>query len=346
MSMSNLDAFKAIKEKFNSPSAKTEEVFSSKSNVIKEAEEIKEVERVGEVENTSVIQDEPKVQEPQEPQELDSELDKDTLIKSDVESAKAEEVSNQLNQINNFIDETYSKYADIIQDINVKHIDTLENNDPLFKYKIIIRDKTIEFRKWKVKDRKSLMAANNDVERRKALVYNCIKDQNVALDNEEFNFVLEKIRSVSVKDKLNYTLTCDECGKDFNLSVDIEDLIDCSFSDFEPLVYNDLIIEIQDIKNRDFYENTIITVTDEQERFLYDLALHIKSINGNSSMSFQSVIDFLQDLDLDVYSSIYEQFNKIRFRCINLQSVECPHCHGETVFNFNDFPGFFPKSWE
>lgn len=340
MSMSNLDAFNAIKEKFNSPSAKTEEVFSSKS---KEVEKVEETEVVSEIKETPVISETPEIEDHQE---SNSELDKDTLIKSDDESAKVAEISNQLNQIDNFIDETYSKYADIIQDINVKHIDTLENNDPLFKYKIIIRDKTIEFRKWKVKDRKSLMSANNDVERRKALVYNCIKDQNVALDNEEFNFVLEKIRSVSVKDKLNYTLTCDECGKDFNLSVDIEDLIDCSFSDFEPLVYNDLIIEIQDIKNRDFYENTIVTVTDEQERFLYDLALHIKSINGNSSMSFQSVIDFLQDLDLDVYSSIYEQFNKIRFRCINLQSVECPHCHGETVFNFNDFPGFFPKSWE
>lgn len=346
MSMSNLDAFKAIKEKFNSPSAKTEEVFSSKSNKVEEIKNTEEVGEVKEVQETPVISETQETQATEELQESNSELDKDTLLKSDIESAKVAEISNQLNQIDNFIDETYNKYADIIQDINVKHIDTLENNDPLFKYKIIIRDKTIEFRKWKVKDRKSLMSANNDVERRKALVYNCIKDQNIALDNEEFNFVLEKIRSVSVKDKLNYTLTCDECGKDFNLSVDIEDLIDCSFSDFEPLVYNDLIIEIQDIKNRDFYENTIVTVTDEQERFLYDLALHIKSINGNSSMSFQSVIDFLQDLDLDVYSSIYEQFNKIRFRCINLQSVECPHCHGETVFNFNDFPGFFPKSWE
>lgn len=342
MAMSNLDAFKAIKEKFNSTSAKTEEVFSSSSASSKSEEiekhiekSIKPIEMATSVEVPQVKLNSPEVSEPiehEEPVELDSE--------------KAEKLSEQANQINDFIDEAYSKYEDIIRDINVRHIDTLENNDPLFKYRVQIRDKTIEFRKWKVKDRKTLIQAKNDVERRKALVYNCIKDQNIALDNEEYNFMLEKIRSVSVKEKLKYTLTCDDCNKEFNLSVDIEDLIDCSFDDYKPLEYNDLIIEVQDIKNRDFYENTIVTVTDTQERYLYDLALHIKSINGNSSMSFQSVLDFLLDLDIDAYNSIYDQFNKVRFRCVNLQSVECPYCHGETVFNFNDFPDFFPKSWE
>lgn len=342
MSMSNLDAFNAIKKKFNSSSVKTEEVFSSKPEEIE-----KHIEKNTKVEKTNDIPvdfEAPNV--PNTPEQEKNELVEEPKDSAPTSEEKKEELSNQLNQINDFIDEAYSKYEDIIRDINVRHIDTLENNDPLFKYKVQIRDKTIEFRKWKVKDRKTLMQAKNDVERRKALVYNCIKDQNIALDNEEFNFMLEKIRSVSVKDKLKYTLTCDECNKEFNLSVDIEDLIDCSYNDYRPLVYDDLTIEVQDIKNRDFYENTIVTVTDTQERFLYDLALHIKSINGNSSMSFQNVLDFLLDLDIDAYNSIYDQFNKVRFRCVNLQSVECPYCHGETVFNFNDFPDFFPKSWE
>ena len=177
MSMSNLDAFKTIKEKFNSSSVKTEEVFDSKHKetpVVLNSPENPEVSKTPE--------------NPEIPEQK----------KSDTE-AKKEKLSDQVSQINDFIDEAYSKYEDIIQDINVKHIDTLENDDPLFKFKIVIRDKTIEFRKWKVKDRKNLLQASNDVERRKALVYNCIKDQNIALDNEEFNFVLEKIRSVSVK---------------------------------------------------------------------------------------------------------------------------------------------------
>lgn len=346
MAMSNLDAFKAIKEKFNSTSAKTEEVFSSKPEEIEKHIENR-IEKHSENATKTTKEETPVVlNSPKTPEQVIETSKTPEEFKSEQDSEKAEKLSEQVNQINDFIDEAYSKYEDIIRDINVRHIDTLENNDPLFKYKVQIRDKTIEFRKWKVKDRKTLMQAKNDVERRKALVYNCIKDQNIALDNEEFNFMLEKIRSVSVKDKLKYTLTCDECNKEFNLSVDIEDLIDCSYNDYKPLVYGDITIEVQDVKNRDFYENTIVTVTDTQERYLYDLALHIKSINGNSSMSFQNVLDFLLDLDIDAYNSIYDQFNKVRFRCVNLQSVECPYCHGETVFNFNDFPDFFPKSWE
>lgn len=307
MGLSNADAFEQIKNKFKNNGTVEEVLTPVHKNI------------------------------PEQKEEVDS---------KEVTEKESNESSNQLNNEVKTVDESnVEKKGEELDLTNVVSLEIEETDDPVFKYRIKIRDKVIEFRKWKVKDRKNFSTAQGALEKRKALVYNCLKDPEIALDNEEYNFILEKIRAVSIKDEIGYNLQCSNCGKEFSLYVNINDVTDCAFSDYHPIEVEDIKIELQDVKNRDFYESAMKVVKDINEKYITDFALHIKSINDNNSLSFQDVVNFILDLDIDIYEEIFKQWDLIRFKCVNLQSVVCPHCNKETIYNFNDFPGFFPKSW-
>lgn len=308
MDLSNADAFEQIKNKFKN-NGTIEEVITPQNKNLEIQEESKEDRESKETtENLEIT-------------ENSSDLIK-TVSESNVERKEPE-----------------------LNLLNVVSLQVEETDDPVFKHRIKIRDKVIEFRKWKVKDRKNFANAQGALEKRKALVYNCLKNPELPLDNEEYNFILEKIRAVSIKDEIGYNLKCSNCGKEFSLYVNINDVTDCAFSDYHPIEVDGIKIELQDVKNRDFYESAMKVVKDINEKYITDFALHIKSINDNTTLSFQDVVDFILDLDIDLYEEIFKQWDLIRFKCVNLQSVVCPHCSQETVYNFNDFPGFFPKSW-
>ncbi len=305
MDLSNVDAFERIKNKFKNNGTIEEVLVPAHKNITESKIE----------ENDS---------------------------KEVIEKESSNESSNEIKTVNESNVERENEELDLT---NVVSLQIEETDDPVFKYRIKIRDKVIEFRKWKVKDRKDFSAAQGSLEKRKALVYNCLKDPNTALDNEEYNFILEKIRAVSIKDEIGYNLQCSNCGKKFSLYVNINDVTDCAFSDYHPIEVENIKIELQDVKNRDFYESAMKVVKDINEKYITDFALHIKSINDNNSLSFQDVVNFILDLDIDIYEKIFKEWDLIRFKCVNLQSVICPHCNKETIYNFNDFPGFFPKSW-
>lgn len=216
-----------------------------------------------------------------------------------------------------------------------------------YKFKTKIRDKNVFFRKWKVKDKKKFMNSKDDsVLMKESLVYDCIKDKKIAFSEEEFTYMLIKIREASLKDKMSYIFDCEKCQNSFKLEVLASDVITPEFNEYKNITCSSTTFEIQEIKNRKFYDESMATVTDPQEKQLIDFILHVKSINDDESLSFQEIMQFINELDVDVFEDIFKQWERMRFKLNMTHSVECPECHDENLFMFDSLPDFFPTSWE
>ena len=178
-------------------------------------------------------------------------------------------------------------------------------------FDITINGRKIEFRGWKFKDKQELDKASNVIEKRKAIVYNCISDKKIALDIEEFNYLLYIIRNKSLSSKLSF------CGKE----------LVCNFkdADYKPITVNDRINE---------------TITDI-ERFVLDFVFHIKTINS-SNVSVDEALNFFEDMDVEIFEKIINQWDLMKSKFTYI--VECPICsETHNVFQNDEF---FPKSWK
>lgn len=211
---------------------------------------------------------------------------------------------------------------------------------------ITFNDKTIKYRKWKVKDRNAFVNAQNKIDKRQALVYNCLENPNIPLDNEEYNFMLLKIRSESLSPLITYTLKCPKCGKIHTASINLNDLIKTKNADYSTIEVDDNIIELQGIRNKNSYESILTQTDDPYEKYILDFAFHVKTLNHNDALSFDAVKNFIYDLDVDTFERIFSVWEKQRFKIDMVGYIECPYCLENTLYNFDDLPDFFPKSWK
>lgn len=214
-----------------------------------------------------------------------------------------------------------------------------------FPFEIKVRDKTVHYRKWKVRDRNASQDAKTSAEQRKILVYNCIKEKNFTFDNDEYSFLLHTIRDASISKKIQYNLTCEECGQRFSFETKINDVSTPVYKAWKPVKIGDHTIEFGDIANQEFYDKTIIEALENEKQSQYifsDMILHIHSIDGNDALTMDKVIDFVNDLDLDNFDDLLIAYTDQKFHLDNIAEVICPHCQHKFKLLFDTFPDIIP----
>lgn len=214
-----------------------------------------------------------------------------------------------------------------------------------YKFSINLNNKQLYFRKWRVKDRIKLESAEGQSAVRQCLVYNCLEDKSIALDDYEYQYVLIKIRQASVGDGIKYSFICNHCQQKFDYDSKISDTMEPIHATYEPIVTDMYRIELGDVNNRKAYEDVIFNLQDITERKIADMVMHIKSINGNMKLGFKDIMDLISDMDVDVFQEIWNQWQQVHFRINRIHEIECPHCHNKMLVEFDDLPGFFPEKW-
>lgn len=214
--------------------------------------------------------------------------------------------------------------------------------------KLQINNKEITIRKWKGKDKRNFVKSigetaddGNSTETSilNSLVYSCI-EEDVILSPEEFKFVISRIRSISLGETINYEFRCEECNHVHSLECKITDIIkDIQGNKKDTISTEGVEIKLGEIRNKDFYNTKVL----EDES--YDLILRIAEINGADTFTLDEVIDFLDDLDLDVLEDVLEQYDEIRFRVDDTNEVSCPECKFTESYKFDEMPGFLPETW-
>jgi len=208
-------------------------------------------------------------------------------------------------------------------------------------FEINLGHKSVFARKWKAKDRKNFKKAiqsdeNLDNAIMKALVMNCLENKNVALTQDEIQYILVTIRKHSISDKVKFEYICDECEEKVNLTLNIDDVNSFHYSEWKE--YKGIMFG--NIPNAKFYNENKELGDDINE-----IAFHTVSINGNQSMTFDEVINYYEEMDIDEFDDIFEAFLNQTFTLLNKKEVECPHCNNKQVFEFDEIPGFFPDTW-
>ena len=209
--------------------------------------------------------------------------------------------------------------------------------------KIKVGNKNLTIRKWKGKDKKAFINAlkekkinENDV--MNSLVYSCI-EEDVILSLDEFKYVLTKIREYSLGDELEIEFYCASCGTVYTKKLKISEIIKYTYKELKEIKVKDVVIKLGELKNREIYVKLI------EEDPIYDLLLRVESFNGNEGFNLEELVDLFDDLDIDILSEILDIYADSKFKIDDIKAIACPECGTETLYEFDELPDFFPKSW-
>jgi len=215
-----------------------------------------------------------------------------------------------------------------------------------YPYSMDFKGKKLNFRKWKVKDKNKILAHKDDpIILKEALVFDCLENKQIGISTEEYNYILTRIREKSLSYKIQYKFQCDSCANYFNHEINLNEVITSTFSDYSDITFDTHTFKMHDIPNRDFYEKAIANKP-EAEIFMLDFFLHIKSYNDNEAFSLEDITEIINELDVEDFEMIIDQWNKMKFTVDKTHLIQCPHCEEEELYIFDSMPGFFPSSWK
>jgi len=207
-------------------------------------------------------------------------------------------------------------------------------------FSINLGHKTVMARKWKAKDRKNFkksvkVSDDIDVSIINELVINCLENPNEALSNEELQYILIEIRKHSISDTIDFEYICSNCEKDNKEIVKIDDINKPKWENWG--IVNG--IEFGNIANAKFYNDN-----KDEEDDIKEIAFHTMSINGEIDKTFDEVVEYFDDMDINEFDVILNEFNKMKFSIDNTKEFKC-ECGHTQIFEFDEIPGFFPDSW-
>ena len=212
--------------------------------------------------------------------------------------------------------------------------------------KIKIGTNEITIRKWKAKEKKEFLNTVRTSESldtlQDILVYNCI-EENVALSAEEFKYVMTQIRSYSLGDCIDLEFFCDNCKVKFIHTIELKEIIKPIISDIREIKTKNYKIKLGNIRNVDFYRETIKKNPLEEKD--YDFYLRIESLNSDDSLTLEEIVDVFNNMDIDEFDSIFKQWEDIRFKIDDTAEISCKNCGTAVKYSFDEVPGFFPPAW-
>ncbi len=212
---------------------------------------------------------------------------------------------------------------------------------------IKVGEKTVEIRKWKVKDRVKFKSAFtedsiNDNVILESLVLNCIKDvDTLALSPDEVQYIMIKIRELSISDNFNFEWEC-ECEHNNELNLKIDDVCTITHGKISDIVIGDNTFGLGDVKNKNFYNKEIV----KQEDILsFMFAMHLDNVNGKQDFTLDGIMAWLEDLDTSDYDYLMNEFRKMIFTVDYTKEFTCEKCGAKQSFVFDEIPDFFPEDW-
>lgn len=229
---------------------------------------------------------------------------------------------------------------------NFKNTENTQNvKTESFPIEIQIGLKTLKVRKWKAKDRKNfkkLSQKEKDISDviKKTLVYSCLENKYIPLTEQEIEYLFIQLRKISISDEFDFTYTCDNCEFKNTITLKIDDVSKPVFNSYTPIKSKNYEIVLQDIQNKDFYEKNKDEFDDVKE-----IAFRIYSINGDNTKGFNEIIEIFNEMEINEFDYIYEEFQKMNFNIDNTHAVKCSNCNEYTFFEFDEIQNFFPESW-
>lgn len=216
-----------------------------------------------------------------------------------------------------------------------------------YNHNIKIHGKEIKFRKWKVKDKKNFVKAmkSGNADEINNIVFDCLEDRNIPLSEDEMKYILLHIRSVSLGSELSFNIDCMYCEKPYVYSGNIFDIMKPSWEDYGKIKVGDVQFDMGEIPNKEYYDDSINQCNTPEEKHFIDFLYHVKKLNGSDAFTFDSLFEYVNNLDLDIGEVVFNQWEQMRLSFNNVVDIKCPHCEEINAVEFDQLHGFFPEEW-
>jgi len=212
--------------------------------------------------------------------------------------------------------------------------------------KLKIGNQEVTARKWKAKEKKEFLnivrTSDNMDGLQDVLVYNCLEEK-VIFNPDEFKYAMSSIRSRSLGDEIELEFYCDNCKSKFLDTVKLSEIVKPVYSGENAIKTKNYKIKIGNIRNIEYYKEIIRENPLESRE--YDFYLRIESINSDDSLTLEEIIDLFDEMDIDEYDKIFEEWERIRFKVDDTVEIVCKKCSDSVKYSFDEIPGFFPPSW-
>lgn len=211
-----------------------------------------------------------------------------------------------------------------------------------------VGNKTIKFRKWKVKDREQFRELSQTLEESELnlkmieiFVYNCL-DKEYDLNPDELEFIFAKIREASISPNIKFKRICPNCQTEIEENLKIDDIYKVSFDEIDKTIeIDDLTIKLSNIKNIEYYNKKM---KESKNIKFTDFILHIESIN-DEPLDYDEIYKLLYELDTQTVDTIFEYYDRIRFKIDKTVEFTCKECNFKEKYYFDELPDFFENNW-
>jgi len=206
-------------------------------------------------------------------------------------------------------------------------------------------NKSVGISPWKAKAKKEfvkIFKAKGDKVTEKdvldILVYPYIDDIKQFYSSAELQYIMTKIREISIKDRdVNFTIECSTCKEDIDVDMDIYDLVHYKETLIPTIKEN---IEWVDPESSDIIEKTLLD-NEEEPPDVIMLGLNIKSINGQEIKNIEEFLEIYDELDMNEISKIENTWKEITPSFSIYSTLKCDKCENSNEYYFDIIPGFF-----
>ncbi len=208
--------------------------------------------------------------------------------------------------------------------------------------------KIVNFRKWKVKDRKAFKKILKDENAQEkdianVLVRPCL-ETNIVLSPDEMQYVLIELRKKSIGENINWSYICD-CEASNKELVALDDINIPHLADWKNVSVNTVEFKFGDILNKEMYEAAIDLVEDIDELNYIDLAFHIHEIGDNIDFNVNDIIEYIDEMEVNDIDELFKAYNEMKFYTTKIKEFTCQECKKSNKFEFDTIPEFFPDTW-
>ena len=207
------------------------------------------------------------------------------------------------------------------------------------------KEKEIEISPWKTRTKKDFIKAMKDKksidgldeeEILNILLYPYIEPKDIYLNDAEKQYLIVKIRDISMKSEIDFSIKCSSCGEIIDVSCNILDMVDYSPNKYE-ILHNDILWT--DIENKYELQKNKMKYQDYLPQTI-EMLSHIKKYK-NKEVTLEEMVELYEDFDLSESDKIVEDYNKIKSKLELRLEVKCDKCNSKDTYYFETIPKLF-----
>ena len=229
----------------------------------------------------------------------------------------------------------------------------IETGTPIVEYSHSITfgiDKEIKFNNWTGRTKKIFKKIAEDDSANldgalDVLIRNYINNKDIYLSDVEQQYLILKLREVSLSDKFQYDSECPECGEIQTIESTIQETFRLKPANYPK--YNEILkLTFVDIKNQDDLEDKIKEIQNAQDydgittRGDIEVAMHIKT---NDSKSPQEILDMFDEMDLKSLNEILDELSNCAPSFESYNERVCKGCSKTVKFYTDEIPDVFSE---